>query len=303
MANPAFHLQQKAERRITVIGMVVNIMLVIGKLFAGLISNSSAIIADGLHSFSDLASDIAVLWGIRAAKQPPDYDHHYGHHRYEAITALGVGILLIGAALFIAYEALITISQRHTALRNWLPFYIALASIVLKEILYWFTRAVGKRYHNQALIANAWHHRSDAFSSIAAALGILGALIGGEKWSFLDHLTAVLLAAFLVYIGIRIVRGALHKLSDRAPDQQTLTKIHQAISAIPGVKSFHAFRARSAGSGNKIEMDVHVLVDPNITVQAGHEIATQVEEQIKIANPDVTSIVIHIEPEQEDEAT
>lgn len=302
MTDTVLIAQQKTERRITVIGMVVNIVLVAGKLFAGVISNSSAIIADGLHSFSDLASDIAVLWSIRAAKQPPDYDHHYGHLRYETITALGVGILLVVAALFIAYEALVTISQRPAALRNWFPFYIALLSIVLKETLYWLTRAIGKRYHNQALIANAWHHRSDAFSSIAAAAGILGALLGGEKWSFLDHLTAVLLSAFLVYIGIRIIRDSLHKLSDRAPDQQTLTKIRAAISAIPGVKSFHAFRARSAGSGNKIEMDVHVLVDPTITVQAGHEIATRVEEQIKLANPEVTSIVVHIEPEQRDEA-
>ncbi|MGQ9677771.1 MAG: cation diffusion facilitator family transporter [bacterium] len=296
---PSLYLQQRVESQVTILGIVINLLLAASKISSGIIANSSAIIADGLHSISDLASDIAVLWGIRAAKQPPDHDHHYGHFRYETLVAFIVGILLIGAALFIAYESIINISQRHTALHNWLPLYIALASIVLKELLYWLTRAVGKKYHNQAILANAWHHRSDALSSIAAALGIAGSLIGGENWYFLDHLTAVLLASLLIFIGIRILRQSFNKLSDRAPDPQTLQKLHQTLAAIPGVKRFHSFRARSAGSGNKIEMDVHLIVDPAISVQAGHEIATNAEQQIKLINPDVISVIIHIEPEQE----
>ncbi len=291
--------QIAAERRVTVLGMVINILLGLGKIAAGFFSNSTAIIADGLHSISDLASDIPVLWGITSAKRPPDADHHYGHFRYESIIALFVGILLLLAALYIAISAIITLSHKHDGIRNWLPFYIALASIVLKELLYWLTRAVGKRYHNQAIIANAWHHRTDAFSSIAAALGIAGALIGGERWSFLDHLTAVLLAAFLVYVGIRIIRDCVHKLSDRAPDAAAINQLHDTISAIPGVISYHAFRARTAGAGKKIEMDIHIQVDPDISVSAGHNIATQVEKQVRQTNPDVTSIVVHIEPAEE----
>jgi cation diffusion facilitator family transporter len=287
------------ERRVTVAGMLINILLVGGKLSAGIIGRSSAIIADGLHSFSDLASDIMVLWGIRAAKQPPDEDHHYGHFRYEAIVALLVGILLIAAALFIAGEAIITISQRHSGLRNWSPFYMAVSSIILKELLYWWTRAVGKKYHNPAIIANAWHHRSDAFSSIAAAVGIAGALIGGERWSFLDHLTAVLLASFLIYIGVRIVRDAWHRLCDRAPGPEAQNQLKAAIARIPGVKSYHSFRARHTGAGNRIEMDVHIEVDPAISVQEGHEIASRVEQEIRRANPDVGGIVVHIEPQND----
>jgi len=279
--------------------MIINILLVLGKVGAGIISTSSAIIADGLHSLSDLASDIPVLWGISAAKQPPDEDHHYGHSRYETITALFVGILLIGAALFVAGQAIITLSQHHAGLRNWLPFYMALASIILKELLYWWTRAVGRRFHNTALIANAWHHRSDAFTSIAAALGIAGALLGGERWAFLDHLTAVLLASFLIYIGIRIIRQSLKKLTDRAPGPEVVAQLHQAITQIPGVRSFHAFRARHSGAGNRIEMDVHIQVDPEISVRAGHEIANQVEKEIRRSNPDVTTVVVHIEPFQQ----
>ncbi len=289
--------QLQIERRVTVAGMVLNILLSGGKVLAGIVASSSAIIADGLHSLSDLASDIMVLWGIRAAKMPPDEDHHYGHFRYEAVTALLVGVLLCGAALFIAGEAIYTISQRHGGVRNWLPFYMAISSIVTKELLYWWTRAVGRKFNNPAVIANAWHHRSDAFSSIAAAAGIAGALIGGERWSFLDHLTAVLLASFLVYVGVRIVRDAWYRLCDQAPRSDTQQQMKNAIRAIPGVRGFHAFRARHAGAGNRIEMDVHIQVDPSISVQQGHEIASQVEQEIRRTNPDVSNIVVHIEPE------
>ncbi len=295
--------QLESERRVTITGMVINILLTIGKLIAGLTAQSNAIIADGLHSLSDLGSDIPVLWGITASKRPPDQDHHYGHFRYETITALFVGILLVIAALYIAIQAFITLSEKHGRIRSWFPFYAALASIVLKEILYWWTRAVGKRFHNPAIIANAWHHRSDAFSSIAAGAGILGALIGGERWSFLDHITAILLASFLIYIAARIIRESLSKLSDRAPHPEVLNHLRKTISAIPGVRGFHAFRARHCGAGNRVEMDVHIQVDPKISVAAGHEIANRVEKEIRSANPDVTNIVVHIEPENKENNT
>ncbi len=288
----------RTETLVTVTGMVINITLAVGKVCAGIVGRSNAIIADGLHSFSDLASDIPVLWSITAAKQPPDHDHHYGHTRYESIVALFVGILLVIAALYIAAQAIATLSEHRGGISNWLPFWWAVASIVTKELLYWWTRAVGKRFHNQAIIANAWHHRSDAFSSIAAAIGIAGARIGGERWAFLDHLTAVLLAAFLVFAGIRIIRQALYRLTDRAPDPNSVTQLHAIITNIPGVRSFHAFRARHSGAGNQIEMDVHVQVDPEISVRTGHEIAERIEKELRNANPNLTGIVIHIEPSE-----
>ncbi|MEO0085183.1 MAG: cation diffusion facilitator family transporter, partial [candidate division WOR-3 bacterium] len=162
----------RSERGVTLWGMAVNIALTAGKIAVGITARSSAIIADGLHSGSDLASDLAVLWSIRAARRPADEDHHYGHARYEAIVTMFVGILLVAAALVVAGEAIITIGQQHGNIRNWWPLWMALASIVLKELLFWWTRAVGHRYRNSAIVANAWHHRSDAFSSVAAAAGI-----------------------------------------------------------------------------------------------------------------------------------
>ncbi len=295
--------QLTVERRVTLVGMLINILLAVAKLVSGVLGRSSAIIADGLHSFSDLASDIPVLWCVRASKSPPDEDHHYGHYRYEVLIALFVGGLLVVVALFIAGQAIFTLSQRHSGVRNCLPFYMALVSIGLKEMLFWWTRAVGRRFQNRALIANAWHHRSDVFSSVAVAVGVGGALLGGERWAFLDHLTAVLLSAFLVYVGIRIVREALHKLADRAPEPDALVKLHSAILAIPGVRGFHSLRARHSGAGNRIEMDVHIQVDPDISVKEGHNIATRVEEEIRRVNSDVNGIVVHIEPDSEEKSS
>jgi cation diffusion facilitator family transporter len=237
-----------------------------------------------------------VLWGIHAAKRPADADHHYGHARYEAIVALFVGLLLVAAAIYVGVDSLLTIGHRHGGITNWWPFWAAIASILLKELLYWLTRAVGRRFHNPAIIANAWHHRSDAFSSVAAAAGIAGTLVGGPRWAFLDHLTAVVLAAFLVIVGFRIARDSLRKLTDSAPRPDAVAELQRVIAGIPGVRGYHAFRARCAGAGDIIEMDVHVQVDPTLSVHTGHEIATRVESEVRRANPDVASVVVHVEP-------
>jgi cation diffusion facilitator family transporter len=276
--------------------MVTNVLLTIAKVAVGLLFNSSAIIADGLHSGSDLASDVAVLWGIRAARRPADADHQYGHSRYEAIVSMIVGFLLVVAALWVGIESITTMQVKHGGPTSWLPFWAAVATIVVKEVLYWATIRVGRKHKNASIVANAWHHRSDAFSSLAAAVGIAGATVGGPRWAFLDHLTAVVLAAFLVIIGLNIIRGAMADLSDRAPDPAVKERIHAAISAIKGVVGFHACRARR--SAGVIEMDVHVQVAPDITVQAGHDIATAVEEAVQKAVPEVTDVVVHVEPEE-----
>lgn len=294
--SPAARAQLREERTVALAGAGVNVAVAGTSIVVGIVAGSSAIIADGLHTCADLASDFMVLWGIRAAKRPADDCHHYGHARYETMTAMFVGFALIAAAAFVAVQSIVTLREQHAGSIGWAPFWTAVAAIVLKEGMYWWTRAVGKKYKNQALLASAWHHRSDAFSSVAAAAGIGGAVIGGPRWSFLDHLTAVVLAAFLVVIGGRIVRTALRRLADRAPGPEVLARMQQVISTIPGVRGFHAIRARHSGAGDRIEMDVHVQVDPNLTVGQGHEIATRVEEQLRTALPDVAGAVVHIEP-------
>lgn len=286
--------REHEERQVTLAGLAVNLLLVAGKVLVGIFGRSSAIIADGLHSASDLASDIAVLWGIRAARRPADADHLYGHARYESVVTLFVGGLLVAAALYIGIESIIGLGSPGPGPANWWPFVAALVSVALKEVLYWLTHAVGRRYGSGALLANAWHHRSDAFSSIAAAAGIAGALLGGPGWRFLDGLTAILLAAFLVGVGARIVRDALRELCDRAPDAAAQAKMERVIAGVPGVGRFHAFRARR--TGGLIEMDVHVLVEPGLSVRSGHDIATRVEHELHREFPDIAGVVVHIEP-------
>ena len=298
-ARPQAGLRE--ERTVTLAGLALNLLLFSGKVAVGVAGRSSAIIADGLHSASDLAGDIAVLWGIRAARRPADTDHPYGHARYESVVTLFIGVLLVAVALYVGIESLIGLGRPGPGPANWWPFVAALASVALKETLYWLTRAVGRRYRSSAVLANAWHHRSDAFSSVAAAAGIAGALIGGPRWRFLDGLTAVLLAAFLVGVGVRILRDALRELCDRAPDRAVRERIERIIAGIPGVRTFHAFRVRR--TGGLMEMDVHVLVDPALSVRAGHDIATRLEQELCRELPDMAGVVVHIEPADDADET
>jgi cation diffusion facilitator family transporter len=284
----------RRELTVTWASLFINLVLGAVKIASGIFGRSSAIIADGLHSLSDLASDLAVLWGIRSARVPPDADHHYGHKRYEQVVTLAIGLLLVLTAVYVAAEAVATIGQRHEGQASWWPFWIAISSIVLKEAMFWVTRAVGRRTRNTALLANAWHHRTDSFSSIAAAVGIGATLVLGPRWAFLDHLTAIVLASFLVVIGVRILRDALRDLSDRAPQPEMQRRMQELIASIPGVKGFHAFRARV--TGGMVEMDVHVQVSPGLTVAQGHEIASKVEDKLCEAFPEVANVVVHIEP-------
>jgi cation diffusion facilitator family transporter len=286
--------RRRDERAVTLGGLFVNLALSGFKVLVGILGRSSAIIADGLHSASDLAGDFAVLWGIRAARRPADADHPYGHARYESIVTLFIGALLVAAALYIGVESLATLGRPHGGITSWWPLAAALVSIALKETLYWLTRAVGKRHRSSAVLANAWHHRSDAFSSVAAAAGIAGAIIGGPRWQFLDHLTAVVLAAFLVVVGGRIIRDAFQELCDRAPAPEVQARMERVIAGIAGVEEFHAFRARR--TGGIIEMDVHVLVDPALSVRHGHDIASRVERELCREFPDVANVVVHVEP-------
>jgi cation diffusion facilitator family transporter len=292
--NAEVTTRRREELRITWVGLGINLGLGAVKTTVGILAHSTVLVADGLHSLSDLASDLAVLWGIRAARVPPDSNHHYGHRRYEAVVTMIVGLLLLATATYVALHSILSFGLEHAAPDSWWPFWIAVGSIVLKEFLFWATRAVGRRHRNTALLANAWHHRTDSFSSIAAALGIGATLVLGPRWAFLDHLTAVILAAFLVVVGIRIVRDALRELSDQAPGIEDQRRMRELISGIPGVVGFHAFRARR--TGGLVEMDVHIQVAPHLTVRQGHDIATRVEQHLCDSFPQVAGIVVHIEP-------
>ena len=283
---------------VTWAGLAVNAALMAVKTIVGAACASQTLLADGLHTASDLVTDVAVLAGLRMSSQPADEAHRYGHRRISTMVALLVGGALLAAAGWIAYRAVAALRVGAGPVRGSLPLWVALASVPLKEALYQVTRVVGRREGDLSLLANAWHHRSDAVSSIAASAGLAGVVFGGPAWAFLDPLTAMALSAFLLTAAAKIILQTASELVDRAPEPGTLAGIEQAVAGTRNVRSFHAFRARRVGG--KVEMDIHVQVDPNLTVREGHDIATAVKERVRRADADVVEVIVHVEPAEDD---
>ncbi len=305
MTQPANHNSLKEQglspHAVTLLGMAVNIALAVGKVLAGLAFGSQTILADGVHSASDLITDIAVLAGLGVSTKPADASHPYGHRRVATLVALFVGGALIAAAAGIAIDALETFRKLITAqavatIRPLWPLVAACVSVPAKEILFRLTRRVARRVHDASLEANAWHHRTDAFSSIAAAAGIAAVWIGGETWRFIDPMGAMILSAFLITVGLRVIWTSAAELVDRAPDDGLMSDIETIVAETPGVRSHHAFRARMLGG--RLEMDVHVQVDPALSVHDGHEIASDVRRRICTAHPKVQEVIVHVEPDE-----
>jgi len=279
---------------VTWLGLAANVLLSIGKVAAGALFGSGVLLADGLHSASDLMSDLAVLAGLHVSARPADGSHPYGHRRVQTLSAMFVGVVIIAAAAWVAVSATAQWRRNVVPSYGWIPFAIAAASVAVKEVLYRLTRAVGRRTGDAALLANAWHHRSDAFSSVAAAGGIFAVAWGGAGWGFLDHAVAIALAGVLVVVGLKLVAQAGNELVDRAPSKEVTDGIAAIVAETDGVRSYHAFRMRQLGG--RREMDVHVQVDPALTVVEGHDIATRVRSRIHQADPDVTAVIVHVEP-------
>ncbi|OPX24662.1 MAG: hypothetical protein B1H04_01700 [Planctomycetales bacterium 4484_123] len=283
---------------VTKLGLVINAALSAGKLAAGWVFASQVIFADGLHSLSDCATDVAVLAGIRISSRPADEDHPYGHRRAMTLVTAVLGLMLLGAAAFVAYRALRSFAVPQTFhIRPGVPLVLAVASVIIKEALYHLTVRVGRRVGDSSVVANAWHHRSDAASSVAAAAGLAAVALGGAKWQFLDHAVALMLCSFLLLVAVRILSQAASELMDHAPDPEVIERIGQTVASTRGVRGFHAFRARHLGG--KVEMDIHVQVDPELTVREGHDIASEVRRAVIDCCPHVISVIVHIEPAQE----
>ena len=286
-----------SAQSVTWLGLAANTALGAAKILAGAVFSNQTILADGLHSVSDMITDTAVLAGLRLADRPPDQDHHYGHRRISTLIAMLVGAVLLAAAVWIAYNAIVTLHDPKLRVVSWVPLSLAIASVPIKEFLYQITRWVGRRTHNISLLANAWHHRTDAVTSLAATAGLAGVAIGGPDWAFLDQLTAMVLSTFLIVVAVRIMAGSASELIDRAPGAATLAGIAQAAAETQGVRSYHAFRARQVGG--RVAMDIHVQVDPTLTVREGHDIAIAVRQHVTEADPSVAEVIVHVEPGQE----
>lgn len=276
------------------IGVGANIALVVVKLIGGIYGHSAALVADALHSLTDVVSSTALVWSLRRAGRPADHDHPYGHGKIESITASVIAGLLLAVAGGIAVGAWFRIRHVETLEGpTGIALVVALISIGVKEALFQYKLYIGRKLNSSSLIAEAWHHRSDAFSSIAAALGIGGAIVGGVPWRVLDPIAAFVVALIIGVMAIEIFRRSSLELMDTQLPADTLEKIRRA-AAQPGV--LHVEKVFTRKSGLNILVDVHLEVDDNMTVLESHRLGHEVEEQVMRAVPQVIQVLVHIEP-------
>lgn len=280
-------------RKVTLWGMVINIALTLGKLTVGLLTGSQAAVADAVHSLSDMITDIAVLVGVRFWNEPADGNHPHGHQRIETLVTLFIGAALSAVAIGIGGKAVLTLHAGTPANPGWPVFWVAVCSIVSKEILYQWTARVGRRCKSTAVIANAWHHRSDAFSSLPVAVAALGTRLWPSLGS-LDAIATILVGLMLLQAAWRIAWPALQELADTGADARLLERLHHLGASVHGVSEIHRLRTRRVGDG--YTLDLHVLVDPAITVEDGHQICDDLQELITRREPQVLEVLTHLEP-------
>ncbi|MBQ6082598.1 MAG: cation transporter [Bacteroidales bacterium] len=290
--------REKEISRVTVAGGVVNLLLVALKFVAGIAGRSAAMVADAVHSLSDFITDIVVLVFVGISARPQDASHDYGHGKFETIATFFIGLALAGAAIGIVVSG-------STKLAAWLQgedipvpgtlaLWAALISIVVKEILFQYTARKGKKLESQALVANAWHHRSDALSSIAAAIGIGGAIIFGNRWTVLDPLASIVVGAMLVKVAWDLLGPAIGELTDKSLPEDVENEILGIIEEAPGVSEPHNLRTRRIG--NRVAVEVHIRLDGNLTLAEAHERTSQIEKRLKERFGSDSHITIHMEP-------
>lgn len=285
---------QRAEINwVTVWGLVVNLVLSGVKFVFGVLGSSQSLVADAVHSLSDCVTDVAVLVGAAFWKAPADDLHPHGHARIETMITVLIGLLLAAVGLGIGYHAIAGINEKDATRPGWIAFAAACLSIVAKEALYRWTVRVGRRVRSSALLANAWHHRSDALSSVPVAVAVLGTRIE-PSWGMLDHVAAVIVCVLIVHAAWKIAWPALRELSDVGAADESRRAILKLATETAGVRSVHALRTRYLGPG--LQIDLHVLVDPDLTVREGHDIAGAVKRRLLAEGPDVLDVLVHVEP-------
>ncbi|GAB0147865.1 cation diffusion facilitator family transporter [Marichromatium sp. PS1] len=288
--------RREAVTRTAVVGAVLNLVLAAIKIVAGWLGHSQALVADGLHSLSDLLSDVLVLIAGRQAHQGPDQEHPYGHARYETVATLALGFLLLAVAIGIGWDAVERLFSPEELLRpDLIALGATLASILVKEWLYWWTLAHAKRVRSDLLRANAWHHRSDSVSSVVVLVGIAGTMAG---LPYLDAIAAVMVALMIAKIAWELGWEAASELVDTGLQGERLEAVKQTIHSVGGVRDIHMLRTRRLGG--QASVDVHVLVDPYVSVSEGHMISVLVERRLKREIDEIADVTVHIDPEDDE---
>jgi cation diffusion facilitator family transporter len=292
MTNDKRKIAGKQIRSITYLGILVNIGLAVIKIVIGLLAASLALVADGIHSVSDLATDVAVLLGLRLGSKAPDQSHPYGHGRAETFSAGVVALVLIVVGGTMIYYATTAITRDEVTAPRLAVLAAAAVSIAAKEWLYRVTQKAAIKSHSPALYANAWHHRSDALSSVAVAIGFISLKLG---FGHGDQVAAIAVGLMISWVGVRVVGDSLRELTEGAVDSETIERIKHVINADPSIRQWHKLRTRTVG--REVFLDLHILVDPDLSVTAAHEISESLENTLdeQITRP--INITVHIEPD------
>lgn len=288
------HTDLTAGLRVTKVGMAVNIFLSIIKVTTGVLGHSQALVADGIHSFSDLASDVVVMLGLKWGRKGEDEAHPFGHARIETVAGLLTGIILIATGIGLAYQSIDTIYQHQYSSPGYFAIVAALVSVVLKEGLYWYTVRVGRRIKSLALIGNAWHHRSDALSSVAVLIGVTGAHFS-SAWGMADAYAALVVTFFVLKVGTELMWTAAKEVIDTAPDAAVMQQLTETAMSVDGVLQTHDIRARL--SGGQVFAEVHIVVSPDLTVRVGHDIAATVKHRLLTEVSQLARVIVHVDPE------
>lgn len=303
MANEKVNREEDVARergiyRVTLVGSVANLLLLIFKFVAGIVGHSAAMLADAVHSLSDFVTDIIVLVFVRISSKPEDEGHDYGHGKYETLATAIIGIILVLVGFGIFWNGVQSIwsflQGESLSEPGMLALVAAVVSIVVKELLYQYTVLRGKSLNSQAVVANAWHHRSDALSSIGTAVGIGGAILLGPAWRVLDPIAAVVVSGFIMKVAVQLLIPCLDELLEKSLPAEVENKIVETILSFPGVSSPHHLRTRRIGSNYAIE--VHVRMDGRISLEEAHHTATQIELKLKELFGKNTHVGIHVEP-------
>ena len=284
--------------KVTLVGSAGNVMLLTFKFIAGIVGHSSAMIADAVHSLSDFATDVVVLLFVNIGSRPQDKSHDYGHGKYETIASFFIGLALVAAATGIIVSGSMKLAAwwggDELEAPRWIALWAALLSILIKELLYQYTARKGRQLESQVMVANAWHHRSDALSSIGAAIGIGGAIWLGQHWTVLDPLASIIVGLMLVKVAFELLKTSIGELTECSLPVEMEQEIEEIIQSFADVQEPHNLRTRRIGS--RIAIEAHIRMDGKLPLQEVHERATTIEHKLKERFGERTHVTLHMEP-------
>jgi cation diffusion facilitator family transporter len=291
-------IRSKEAKKITLVGFFINALLVVLKLIAGIIGRSGAMVADAVHSLSDFLTDIVVLIGFKLTSKPEDECHNYGHDKYETIATviISLALAIVGYQILKSgvTNVLLVLKGENLPKPGMIALIAAVISIISKELLYRYTVIKGKKINSSSVIANAWHHRSDAFSSIGTMIGIGGAIILGQRWTILDPIASIIVSLFIFKVAYDIFIPSINELVERSLSNEERLRIETLIKEFHDIKDYHKLRMRKLGTKTVIEC--HIMVDETLNIKEAHDISTEMESKIKNLIGDISIITIHIEP-------